>query len=61
LVIPQYGQRIRGHFEEAQRPVVILEKPSTLVVKLAKISIVGVCGRARMQMIFLRLIMQAVF
>jgi hypothetical protein len=31
-------QRIRGHFSEAQCLVVILEKPTTFVVKMAKIS-----------------------
>jgi hypothetical protein len=31
-------QWIRGHFREAQRIVVILEKPAVLVVKMAKIS-----------------------
>jgi hypothetical protein len=31
-------QRIRGHFREAQCLVVILEKPTAFVVKMAKIS-----------------------
>jgi hypothetical protein len=31
-------QRIRGHFSEAQSLVVILEKPTVFVVKMAKIS-----------------------
>jgi hypothetical protein len=32
-------QRIRGHFREAQCLVVILEKPTAFVVKMAKISL----------------------
>jgi hypothetical protein len=32
-------QRIRGHFSEAQYLVVILEKPTAFVVKMAKISL----------------------
>jgi hypothetical protein len=31
-------QRIHGHFSEAQCLVVILEKPTAFVVKMAKIS-----------------------
>jgi len=33
------GQWIRGHFREAQRIVIILEKPNGFAVKTAKISL----------------------
>jgi hypothetical protein len=39
-------QRIRGHFREAQCLVVILEKPTAFVVKMAKISSHTGCGVA---------------
>jgi hypothetical protein len=34
-------QQIRGQFSEAQYLVVILEKPATFVVKMAKICLLG--------------------